>query len=187
MSRWESGLRADDVSHGMAGAHRSRTSDVPRVHLALKPIRCRAFCGTPGGTRTPNLLIRSQCGRGAVSLVIHRNRLCCLRIRFSTALVVSHCFSTSRGPTAAQRGWAGLCLGDPELLGHCRVPARSFRRRLDLAHVDRFPGVQVDDGPIPQRFLQLHLDEVLTVIAATPQPERLGRDDFDLYFLAALS
>ena len=68
----------------------------------LNPLRHNGIVSTPGGTRTPNLLIRSQCGRGAVSLVFRRNPLCCLRIRLSIVLVVSHCFSTSRGPAAAQ-------------------------------------------------------------------------------------
>ena len=29
---------------------------------AVQPLRCKGLCGTPGGTRTPNLLIRNQIG-----------------------------------------------------------------------------------------------------------------------------
>jgi hypothetical protein len=29
---------------------------------AVQPVRCKGLCGTPGGTRTPNLLIRNQIG-----------------------------------------------------------------------------------------------------------------------------
>ncbi|MFQ5524113.1 MAG: tyrosine-type recombinase/integrase [Acidimicrobiia bacterium] len=53
-------------------------------------------------------------------------------------------------PFAAQLGRGGLCHEDPELLGSLSVPPRSSRRRFDLGDAYRFPGVQVDDGPIPQ-------------------------------------
>lgn len=53
-------------------------------------------------------------------------------------------------PLAAQLGRGGLCHPAPELLGSLSVPPRSSRRRFDLGDTHRFPGVQVDDGPIPQ-------------------------------------
>jgi hypothetical protein len=30
------------------------------IPIATKPLHCKGFSGTPGGTRTPNLLIRNQ-------------------------------------------------------------------------------------------------------------------------------
>jgi hypothetical protein len=41
-------------------ANGSQTSEGPAAHLDMNPLRHKGLCGTPGVTRTPNLLIRSH-------------------------------------------------------------------------------------------------------------------------------
>ncbi len=41
-------------------APKVRSREKRRDHHAMEPLRRKGFSGTPGGTRIPNLLIRSQ-------------------------------------------------------------------------------------------------------------------------------
>ena len=67
-----------------------------------KPLRRMRFHSTPGGTRTPNLLIRSQ-NRGVSTITANRpNSLCGNGFGLSAFLVTLGRFLTSRGPNADQ-------------------------------------------------------------------------------------
>ena len=52
-----------------------------RTSRLEKPLHGKDFSGTPGGTRTPNLLIRSQSQGVLATLAFRRNPLCPLGFR----------------------------------------------------------------------------------------------------------
>jgi hypothetical protein len=66
------------------------------------PRHSRGLSSTPGGTRIPNLLIRSQNQRVRRTPPIRRNPLCRLGFRLSSARIISGRFPSSGGPNADQ-------------------------------------------------------------------------------------
>jgi len=71
-------------------------------------MHCRGFRRTPGLTRTPNLLIRSQNQGIRPTLTIWWNPLCPLTFRLSLVRITYGRFSSSRGPNADETRLPGL-------------------------------------------------------------------------------
>jgi len=89
--------------HGVHNLHFDQArQSCTRASTQRKPRRTGASFSTPGGTRTPNLLIRNQNQGVRATLAIRRTPLCPLGFRLSLVRIVCGRFSSSRGPNADQ-------------------------------------------------------------------------------------